>query len=310
MGLNSDSARKERPIGTRRCEDAELRSHVVAGLLSAEKAEAILTPRGVLNQIADRYFKGLCNFPEANGRGISLSHFQSADVCAVHAQPLSDLRLGQPFSQAQRARVRRDHHSNIHAALVGLASDLSRRGLTRCVLARCALMHVTHFFLHRPRSFEPVVRCRDRDHAPAGDQWNLALLMGSWMAEPTAEERARLSGPAMRVFDNVTRCWGLSERMKLQILGYTERDFREWVRKARRLRPLILEVAVLMRISAVLGVFGDLCQLTNGVAGERSWLTRQIAAPPFEGKAPIELLCGSLESQMDVRRHLSACVAG
>lgn len=130
------------------------------------------------------------------------------------------------------------------------------------------------------------------------------------MEEPTAEERARLSGPAMRVFDNVTRRWGLSERVKHQLLGCVEHEFRDWVRDARRHKPLVLDVAVLMRISAVLGVFGDLRQLTSEAAEERCWLTRQIAAPPFEGKAPIELLCRSFESQMDVRRHLSARVLG
>lgn len=130
------------------------------------------------------------------------------------------------------------------------------------------------------------------------------------MKEPTDEERVRSSGPAMRVFDNLMRRWRISERMKLQLLGCSERDFRYWVRDARRHRPLVLDVAVLMRISAVLGVFGDLRQLTNGAAEERSWLARQIAAPPFEGMTPIELLCRSFESQMDVRRNLSARVVG
>lgn len=114
----------------------------------------------------------------------------------------------------------------------------------------------------------------------------------------------------MRVFDNVTRRWGLSERMKLQLLGCVEHEFRDWVREARRHRSFILEGAVLMRISAVLGVFGDLRQLTNESAEERRWLTRELAAAPFEGKAPIELLCGSFESQLVVRRHLSSCVFG
>lgn len=65
--------------------------------------------------------------------------------------------------------------------------------------------------------------------------------MVPWMNEPTAEERTRLSGTAMRVFDNVSRRWGLSERTKLQLLGRAEHEFRDWVREARRHRPLILE---------------------------------------------------------------------
>lgn len=130
------------------------------------------------------------------------------------------------------------------------------------------------------------------------------------MRQPTAEERARFSGPAMRVFDNVSRRWKLSERMNLQILGCAEHEFRDWARAARRHKPLILDVAVLMRISAFLGAFGDLRQLTDGAAEERSWLRRQIAVSPFDGKAPIELLCRSFASQMDVRQHLNARLAG
>lgn len=130
------------------------------------------------------------------------------------------------------------------------------------------------------------------------------------MKEFSNEERERLSGPVARVFDNVARRWELSDRMKLQLIGCSEHDFRAWVRDVRRHRSLMLEVAVLMRISAVLGVFGDLRLLTNGVAEERAWLTRQISAAPFEGKSPIELLCGSFESQMTVRRYFSSCVMG
>jgi hypothetical protein len=128
------------------------------------------------------------------------------------------------------------------------------------------------------------------------------------MEEPTAEGRARLSGPAMRACDNVARRWELTEHMKLRLLGCAEHEFRDWVRDARRHKPHILELAVLMRISAVLGVFGDLRQLANGTAEER--LTRKNSAVPFEGKSPIELLCGSFESQMIILRHLSACVMG
>ncbi|HEV2512672.1 hypothetical protein [Bosea sp. (in: a-proteobacteria)] len=101
----------------------------------------------------------------------------------------------------------------------------------------------------------------------------------------------------MRVFDNVARRWGLSERMKLQLLGCVEHEFRDWARDARWHRPLILEVALLLRVSAVLGVFGDLRQLTNGAAEERCWFARQLAAPSFEGKAPISLLATHLKAK-------------
>ncbi|MGO4669757.1 hypothetical protein AB4099_27285 [Bosea sp. 2KB_26] len=128
------------------------------------------------------------------------------------------------------------------------------------------------------------------------------------MKEPTDEERARLSGSVMRVFVNIAKRWDLPERRQLQLLGCRQREFHRWVRLSRWHKPLVLETDTMMRISAILGVFGDLRQFLRTAEEERRWLLRPIEAEPFAGQAPMELLCVSFERQMEVRQCLSGVV--
>lgn len=130
------------------------------------------------------------------------------------------------------------------------------------------------------------------------------------MKQPTDEERARVSGAVMRVFDNITRRWSLPERRQLQMLGCNQRDFRNWVRLARRHKPLVLETDTLMRISAILGVFAGLRRFGKTAEEEKRWLLSPIPVPPFAGQAPISLLSESFERQLEVRRCLDGIVAG
>jgi len=68
-----------------------------------------------------------------------------------------------------------------------------------------------------------------------------------------------------------------------------------------------------MRLSVVLGVFADLRRLVFALAGsreERRWLMRARQFHPFNGRAPLEVLSGSFEDQMAVRRHLAAVADG
>lgn len=128
------------------------------------------------------------------------------------------------------------------------------------------------------------------------------------MNKPTDEERARLSGPAMRIFRNIAKRWNLPERRQLQLLGCHQREFHNWVRVARWHKPLVLETHIMMRISAILGVFADLRQFLKTAAEERQWLVCPIAAPPFVGQAPINLLALSYEHQIEVRHYLAGVI--
>lgn len=133
------------------------------------------------------------------------------------------------------------------------------------------------------------------------------------MIEPSFEERARVSAPGLRTFLNIGRRWSLSEEQQSGLLACDVATFREWAAIAREHKPLVLETHTLLRISVALGVFADLRWFFMSVAGvreERRWLLRPRQLPPFHGRPPLEVLCGSFEDQMTVRRHLSALAEG
>ena len=84
-----------------------------------------------------------------------------------------------------------------------------------------------------------------------------ALPEGSINTSP--ENRRRLSGPGLRTFLNIADHLGLDEEQQRAIAGgLPVADYRDWCRKAREQLELTLEVDVLMRISAVLGIYGSL----------------------------------------------------
>lgn len=131
--------------------------------------------------------------------------------------------------------------------------------------------------------------------------------------ERSLEERSRVSAPGIRTFLNIARRWDLSEREQSQLLGCTLAQLGEWGKVAREQKPLALETDTLMRLSAVLGVFADLRRfllVLTGSRDERRWLTRARQFHPFNGRAPLEVLSGSFEDQMAVRRHLAVVADG
>lgn len=123
------------------------------------------------------------------------------------------------------------------------------------------------------------------------------------MIQPSLKERLRVSAPALRTFLNIADRWELSQADRIALLHSDERQFEEWASVARSNGPLVLETAVLMRISAVLGVFAELKQLFGSADQERAWLTRPHQAAAFERRAPLDLLRGSLEEQIAVRHY-------
>src|SRR5258708_27614316 len=67
--------------------------------------------------------------------------------------------------------------------------------------------------------------------------------------------RRRLSAPALRTFLAIADLWGLTEEQRLLILGYPSRStYHNWCKQARDHGAFTLDVDVLTRISAVLGI--------------------------------------------------------
>ncbi|SEG69311.1 HAD-IA family hydrolase [Bosea lathyri] len=124
------------------------------------------------------------------------------------------------------------------------------------------------------------------------------------MVEPNFDERARVSGPGLRTFLNIAERWQLSSADRIALIQCSARQFEDWSSIARAHRPLVLETEVVMRLSAVLGVFAELRQFLASADREREWLTRPHNAEPFAGRAPLDLLRGTLEDQIAVRRYV------
>jgi hypothetical protein len=124
--------------------------------------------------------------------------------------------------------------------------------------------------------------------------------------------RKRLSAPAMRTFLAIGDLWGLSEEERRLILGYPSRStYHNWAKVAREHGELTLDVDVLTRISAVLGIHQALGILHANEREGVNWLRRPHAAIVFGGNPPMMLVAsGTQDGLMTVRRFLDAARGG
>ncbi|CAH2605762.1 conserved protein of unknown function (plasmid) [Rhodovastum atsumiense] len=128
--------------------------------------------------------------------------------------------------------------------------------------------------------------------------------------EPTI--RRRMSAPGMRTFLAIADLWGLSEEQRRLVLGLPARStFHNWARTAREHGELTLDLDVLIRISAVLGIHQGLMILHETEREGVEWLRRPHGAAVFGGKPPLDLVtCGTQDGLMAVRRFLDAARGG
>lgn len=124
--------------------------------------------------------------------------------------------------------------------------------------------------------------------------------------------RKRLSAPALRTFLTIADLWGLNEEERRLILGYPSRStFHNWARQAREHGEITLDVDVLTRISAVLGIHQALGILFADERGGLDWLRGPHEALVFGGRPPLALITsGSQDGLLTVRRFLDAARGG
>jgi hypothetical protein len=124
--------------------------------------------------------------------------------------------------------------------------------------------------------------------------------------------RRRLGAPGLRTFLAIADLWGLGEDQRLRVLGMPSRStYYGWVKAAREHRDVTLDVDVLLRISAVLGVYQALRVLNDTEAAGLAWLHTPHAAPLFGGRPPLELMTnGTQDGLILVRRFLDAARGG
>lgn len=124
--------------------------------------------------------------------------------------------------------------------------------------------------------------------------------------------RRRLSAPALRTFIAIADLWGLNEEERRLVLGYPSRStYHNWAKQAREHGEITLDVDVLTRISAVLGIHEALGVLFAGERGGIDWLRLPHNALVFGGQPPLTLATsGSQDGLLTVRRFLDAARGG
>lgn len=124
--------------------------------------------------------------------------------------------------------------------------------------------------------------------------------------------RRRLSAPAMRTFLMISDLWRLNEQQRRLILGYPSRSsYHNWAKLAREHQDFTLDVDVLTRISAVLGIHQGLGILYPSERDAVSWLRGPHYGMVFGGQLPLALITsGSQDALLTVRRFLDAARGG
>ncbi len=124
--------------------------------------------------------------------------------------------------------------------------------------------------------------------------------------------RRRLSGPGLRAFLAIADLWGLNELERRILLGLPSRStYHAWVKAARERRDITLDLDVLMRLSALLGIHKAL-QILHATEEERlAWLRGPNDSLPFGGQTPLAVMtAGSQDALLIVRRHVDAVRGG
>jgi len=124
--------------------------------------------------------------------------------------------------------------------------------------------------------------------------------------------RRRLSAAGLRTFLAIADLWALSEEQRLLLLGLPSRStYYNWVKAVREHREITLDLDVLLRISAILGIHQALGVLHSGEPEAVAWLRTSHGAAVFGGLPPLDLACaGTQDSLLTVRRFLDAARGG
>ncbi|HEY2752455.1 MbcA/ParS/Xre antitoxin family protein [Phenylobacterium sp.] len=124
--------------------------------------------------------------------------------------------------------------------------------------------------------------------------------------------RRRLSGPGLRTFLAIADLWGLSEAERLMVMGLPSRStYYGWVKAVREHRDITLDLDVLTRISAVLGIHQALGVLQGSEKAAGAWLHTPHSGAVFGGRPPLDLVTsGTQDGLMTVRRFLDAARGG
>ncbi len=126
------------------------------------------------------------------------------------------------------------------------------------------------------------------------------------------KDRKNLSGAALRSFVNIAEIWQLAEKERLIVLGQPARStYYSWIEKASKKDDITLPLDVLLRISAMLGIYKALRIIFHDREQSVKWLLSSNKGSSFAGQSPKEImLSGTPDGLMLVRRFLDAWRGG
>jgi hypothetical protein len=125
----------------------------------------------------------------------------------------------------------------------------------------------------------------------------------------SADDRRRLSAPALRTFFRIAERWKLSAEEQADLLGGVARStLFEW----KKAQPDLLSVDQLMRVSFVIGAYEALQRLfsrSSDIADD--WVHRANSGAPFFGVAPLAFArTRGLPGLAQVRQYLDDASGG
>jgi hypothetical protein len=128
----------------------------------------------------------------------------------------------------------------------------------------------------------------------------------------SSDNRKRLSSAGMRTFLAIADRWNLNDMQRLSVLGDpTRSDFQTWVKIARTHGELMLDVGILMRISAVLRIYEALGVLYGDMHECDKWLRTSHKATVFGGRSALDFITsGTWDGLMNVLNFLEAARNG
>lgn len=135
----------------------------------------------------------------------------------------------------------------------------------------------------------------------------LPPLPGEVQSFARAEDRARLSGVALKAYRALARHWGLSNGEAAALLGVSDSS---WDRIKRGAKEQPLSQDQLTRASAAIGVYKGLHLLFADAMADR-WPKLPNRGPLFRHRSPVEAMIeGGIPVMLETRRHVDAVRGG
>ena len=113
----------------------------------------------------------------------------------------------------------------------------------------------------------------------------------------------RLADAALRAFHGISTKWGLSEEDQKEILGAYEVPHLEILGKKGW---GIADFEALECFSHILGIYASLHTLFSSEANADAWIKKPNSAPPFSGRAALEVMREGITGLRVVRTYLEA----